>query len=218
MKTKLMVCVFAIAMALVWLPNAYSNSIIVGDQIRFFDREGSTNGGEFGVAELPNVNTELFRTFCVQKSEYLDFSPAGFNVVGITKTVQLSGIPLSEYAAFLYYKFATGTLFNYDYTANSAEHVHDANVLQNLIWYYQGQSYDGSDPEFTEWKMYAESQTRTQYLNSVSVLNLTWAHDSGSHKIGEAAQDVLILVPEPMTLLLLGLGLFGLGITRKIKK
>jgi hypothetical protein len=39
----------------------------VGDTIRFYDREGTTGGGEFGAALAGAVpNPELFRTFCVQ--------------------------------------------------------------------------------------------------------------------------------------------------------
>ena len=50
-------------------------------------------------------------------------------------------------------------------------------------------------------------------------LQLLESEMKGGIKIGDRAQDFLVLVPEPTTLLLLGAGLLGLGflVRRKIR-
>ena len=91
-----------------------ADSIKAGDVIRFFDREGNTGGGEFGVARLPDSNTELFRTFCLQRTEYMDFNAAGFKVITITEYAQLGNDRIESQTAYLFTQFRNETLSNYN--------------------------------------------------------------------------------------------------------
>jgi len=177
--------------------------IVVGDYIRFFDREGSTGGGEFGVAELPNANTELFRTFCMQLDEDQDFDPAGFKVVDISDHVQgASGNdPLDWRTAYLYTQFSKGTLSSYDYTPGSAGHVASANALQTAIWAIENEPGIVVAGQALAWineAAAAISGGSWTGIGNVRVLSLEWTDGHNKHfGEGDPAQDVLMMVPEP---------------------
>ena len=190
----------------------------VGDLIHFYDREGSTGGGEFGVAKLGS-STELFRTFCVQVAEYMDFdSTGGFKVAGISDHTVLGNVPLAPETAFLYTMFRTGTLPGtragsgfYDYTPSSSNHINDANDLQKAIWYLQGQSggannyyvafaKDATDADLTKSAnnpFYDTNSWVGMGIGNVRIANLLWNHNSGNYHVGDNAQDQLVLVPTP---------------------
>jgi len=54
-----------------------ADPISVGDVVRFTDREGTSSGGEFGVRKLDPITgtwLELFRTFCLERNEYIAFN------------------------------------------------------------------------------------------------------------------------------------------------
>jgi len=185
--------------------------IHVGDSLRFYNQEGNVGGGEFGVAILPD-NTELFRTFCLERTEAISFDKNGLIVAGITDTVQLGstgvGDPLDPKTAYLYDAFLKKTLVTpYDYTPGSAQHVSDANDLQLAIWAIE------QEPGViltAKAQAFIDEATAAGWTSTGSVSALNMMTPSGAF-----AQDVLYVIPEPSVMILMGLGLVGIGIARR---
>lgn len=207
--TSMVVCVLAAPLM--------ADPISVGDEVRFLNQEGTTAGGEFGLAMVGPNMPELLRTFCMQKDEHLDFNPNGFEVVGITKFVEMQHDPLDERTAYLYTKFRKGTLSNYIYTPGGDEggawdRVDSANALQTAIWAIEGEVPMPVGGQALAWITEATNKVSSGSwtgLHDVRVLNLAYAA-SRTDKAGLPAQDVLVLmpsVPAPGAALLLGLGL-----------
>lgn len=180
----------------------------VGDRIRFIDQPGSP-GGEFGVAKTngtTQLGSELFRTFCVQRNEFLDFSVAGFFVQNISTSSVVAGASvLTPETAFLYTQFRQGALPGYDGSAAKA------NDLQAAIWYWEGES-GGSNNAYAKYAKDAVDADSTvtsgntfgdgnqwvgMGIGNVRIANLVWATTRSGFQAGSDAQDVLVLVPTP---------------------
>lgn len=187
------------------MSNAASAGLIkVGDTIYIRNREGTTGGGEFGVDRVGDSHGDLFRTFCVQKTEHIDFKHQ-FLVAGIgTAAVGASAPdPLSAETAYLYTRFRTGTLCDYDGASGSGGRTSSANSLQRAFWFLEGDiKKPKKDLQAMRWIQEASDAVSSGLwsgLGDVRVLNLTWLD-------GRPAQDQLYLVPEPATLTLFGIG------------
>lgn len=218
---------YSIAAAIAWLALGAlpaQAGISVGDSIRFTNREGNTGGGEFGVAELPNANTELFRTFCLQVNEYLDFSPLGFKVVDISDRAQgYADDPLDARTAYLYTQFSKGTLSGYDYSPNTSGHAASADALQRAFWAIENETGPASGQALA-WineAALAISSGAWSGLGNVRVLSIAWIdrHDEGREP-GTPGQDVLMMVPEPASFMVWSLlGVAGLvAYRRRLRK
>jgi hypothetical protein len=209
------------------LSSAAEASLSVGDRIRFSDGVGSTGGGEFGVYLKDQVNpfagntesAELFRTFCLEKNEFIDFHQNGFIIESITGSAENGGIggpqpdPLSAQTAWLYYNFAQGTLTGYLGDTLSADN------LQKAIWGLEEEIALDPNNVFVQAANAAIASLDplvqanvAAAVASVRVLNIVWASDRGSFDgvyegptpgtltAGDRAQSMLYIIPEASTI------------------
>jgi hypothetical protein len=190
------------------------------DSIKLYDSYGSTNGGEFTavvITPLPFVPIDLvtnqpgiLETFCLEKNEYVAFDTEYW--VTISTAAENGGIgggspdPLDPLTAYLYERFATGNLADYDYGTGAARAA-SADALQHVIWYIEEEEAkswtDGDDSLMDKYYQNALTNAGTA-IGDVRVMNL-W----GSAALrSPPAQDQLVLTPEPSVTIL---GLLGLG-------
>lgn len=181
----------------------------VGNHVEFISGGGPSGGGVFNFVVLEQ--NAPFQSFCLERDEYISIGGI-YTVVGISNLAMMGGIntdlgdPLSGKTAWLFYSFAMGTLPGYDGS------LIQQGLLQNAIWMLEGElaiPNEVTNPYYIL-AMTSPNAWANDDIGPVRVLNLISPKG--------AAQDQLIVTPEPLSLLLLGLGLVGVaGIRRKIK-
>jgi len=193
---------------------AYSPDVQVGDLLKFSDGPGVLNGGEFFVDNRTSngitANPGDFITFCVQTNENINFASL-FRVDAIsTQSVVDQNVPLASGTAYLYRRFRDGTLVMRDLalygTGTAANHAADGDALQQAIWYLQfGRAVTGTATQILD-ANYLISQANTAIssglwsgISNVRIANLSYATGS---KTGNPAQDQLVLLPEPGSLIM----------------
>jgi hypothetical protein len=119
------------------------------------------------------------------------------------------GDNLDDRTAYLYTKFATGTLAGYNYTAGSGRAASAAD-LQNAIWYIEQEG--GVNNGFVTLANTAVASGGEWYgkgIGDVRVLNLF------ETTVRTERQDQLYLVPAPAAI---GLGVLGLALVGWLKR
>ena len=202
-------------------PAAQADPISVGDTVTFQHGPGNTGGGSFFLT--PNGSAaDSFMTFCLQIERYVD-DTSTFVVSGISEyafweddnrggdTVTGKDM-LSSQTAWLYSNLRAGTLDGYDPESENAN-----NAFQWAVWVLEDEEWqvplDGAyAPLANQFISMANQAVANGFsgLYNVRVLNLVQMD-------GSDAQDQLMLVPvpEPSAVALLGSGLLALGFYRR---
>lgn len=186
--------------------SAHASQVAVGDLIRFKGSLGTLGGGAFTVADVSNPTVADFLTFCVQVTQYINYSN-DFRVDSITDYADDAAGPdfIAPETTWIMSNYSRGLLGSFT-----------ANDVQWAIWQLEGEK--GSN-----WGNSAALITQAQVAvgggwsnDGVKVLNLFWGN-------GTKAQDQLVYlpevttsaVPEPGTLALVGGGVIAAVVARR---
>jgi len=211
-KKLAMIAALVLFGALIASAPVFAGSMVIsGDQVKYIGQiaGSSPNGGVFKFTDVTQGFD--FFTYCIELNEYISAGDTYY--ANVTNAAIPGGVgggdpdPIDARTAWLFSQFTLGTLPNY--TGDNASQT----GLQNAIWYEEQEITNlPAGLATTFWN----ESSGASGLYGVSVLDLWESHNGGVYS--DPAQDVLFMaVPEPSTIVLLGLGLTGLGLAFRKK-
>jgi hypothetical protein len=180
-----------------------------------------------GVAKDQGGVTNSFQTFCLETAEYIypgtSYS-AALSQAAVYNNINSNSDPISIGTAKLYYLFATGAFngvgvptYDYSNTINGGSRKADADLLQKTIWWLEGEAVDPGDNN--KFKTYIKGAYAAPMADNAGAINVVALNLWANGHLGDfdyRAQDMLVVVPIPATVWLLGAGLVALiGIQRR---
>jgi hypothetical protein len=217
--------VIAIIVTLIFSSAAGAYPVSVGDTIYITSSGPLGGGGE--IAVVNQSNGFKFESFCLERQEIIlqgsknpyvvyDLSPYAMSGGGgaVDGKDELSGA-----TKWLYYNYWTGALAS-EYGYNGVGSKKGQGALQLAIWYLEGETdllveKDGGGKKWDGRDFYdlAMQHEKEGAFLPVYAMNIWGPYRAGAES-GEG-QSMLVVTPEPWTLMLLGAGLVVLAGLRR---
>lgn len=174
--------------------------------------------GNYAANTKPPGYTNTFQSFCLEKNEYISTNTT--YGVTLSNAAVKGGVGgsvggkdlLSQGTAWLYNEFAKGILQNYNYNDPTLRKT-SADALQQTIWWLEDEITTKPVNSFATLVSTQFGSDNNAKLNNDNAYPVMAANLLASN--GAQSQDMLVVVPIPPTVWLLGTGLIGMGLIRK---